>query len=67
VPNAQQNDSIDFSIINLGAGTWTLAGATGVTTSGGMTVSSTVGSVLFRLRKTNAPGATSAWVVYRVG
>lgn len=64
--NAQQNDSFDFSIVNLGAGTWTLAGGTGVTTVGGMTVTSTQGSVRFRLRKTNAAGAASAWSVYRL-
>lgn len=66
MPNAQQNDSIEFSIINLGAGTWTLAGGTGVTTVGTMTTA-TATATMFRLRKTNAPGATSAWVVYRVG
>jgi hypothetical protein len=66
MPNAQQNDSVDFSLINLGAGTWTLAGGTGVTTVGTMTTA-TATATMFRLRKTNAPGATSAWVVYRVG
>jgi hypothetical protein len=66
MPNAQQNDSIDFSIIATSSGTITLGLGTGVTAVGTMTVA-TATATMFRLRKTNAPGATSAWVVYRVG
>lgn len=64
--NAQQDDSFDFSINVTASGTITLGMGTGITASGTMTVA-TATAAIFRLRKTNAPGAASAWTCYRVG
>ena len=64
-PNAQQNDSFDFTVIAT-SGTATIGLGTGVTAVGALTTAAST-ATMFRLRKTNAPGATSAWVIYRVG
>lgn len=63
--NARQNDSFDFTVIAT-TGTATIAVGTGITAVGALTVAAST-ATLFRLHKTNAPGATSAWVIYRVG
>lgn len=65
MPNAQQNDSIDFTVIAT-TGIATLGLGTGVTNVGALTTAAST-ATMFRLRKTNAPGATSAWVIYRAG
>lgn len=66
MPNAQQNDSFDFTVIAT-TGTATLnATVTGLTSVGALTTAAST-ATMFRLRKTNAPGATSAWVIYRAG
>ncbi len=64
-PNAQQNDSFDFTVIAT-TGTATIAVGTGITAVGALTVAAST-ATMFRLRKSNAPGATSAWIIYRVG
>lgn len=61
---AKQNSSYDFTLIAT-TGTATLAVGTGITNVGALTVAAST-ATRFRLRKTNAPGATSAWVVYRL-
>jgi hypothetical protein len=65
MPNAQQNDSLDFTVIAT-TGTATIAVGTGITSVGALTTAAST-ATMFRLRKTNAPGATSAWVIYRAG
>ena len=65
MPNVQQNDSFDFTVIAT-TGTATVAVGTGITAVGALTVAAST-ATMFRVRKTNAPGATSAWVIYRVG
>jgi hypothetical protein len=62
VVNAKTNSSFDFAVINTGNGTITLAGGTGWTGVGTLTVATTL-SALFRARKTG----DSAWSVYRIG
>jgi hypothetical protein len=65
MPNVQQNDSFDFSVIAT-TGIATIGLPTGITNVGILTTAAST-ATMFRLRKTNAPGATSAWVIYRVG
>lgn len=62
---AKQDSSFDFTVIAT-TGTATLAVGTGITSVGALTTAAST-ATRFRLRKTNAPGATSAWVVYRLG
>ena len=66
MPNAQQNDSFEYSIVNSASGTITHAAGSGVTQLPTAITLATLTSSMFRARKTNAPGATSAWVIYRV-
>lgn len=64
---AKQDSSFDFTINVTASGTITLGtSVTGITASGTMT-SATATATRFRLRKTNAAGAVSAWTVYRLG
>lgn len=56
------NIGFDFSVINTGSGTITIAvGATGMTSVGGLTISTGV-SVAFRLRRT----AANTYILYRI-
>ena len=73
LPNAENaiisaatvDDSIDFSVINKGIGTYTVVPGTGGSVDGNPLVSAGT-SGLFRLRYTNVSSGTESYVVYRL-
>ncbi len=62
---AKKDSSYDFTVIAT-TGTATIAVGTGITAIGALTTAAST-ATRFRLRKTNAAGAVSAWTVYRLG
>lgn len=67
LPNVKQNDSFEFTVLDLGgAGRPTIVTSTGWTLVGSMVNVAASVAARYLARKTNAPGATSAWTLYRV-
>lgn len=67
--NMKQNDSFEFTVLDLGgAGRPTIiaTAGTGWTLVGSMINVAASVAARYLARKTNAPGATSAWTLYRV-
>lgn len=62
---AKQNSSYDFTVIAT-TGIATIGLPTGITNVGVATTAA-ASATRFRLRKSNAPGAVSAWILYRLG